>query len=160
MKKKILGVFVSLFVVAMVTLPISITGAKNNSKFIAVSGVMTSLGTGTMSPTPAGKSHTTKLRITDNSLMWSGSFENSISIASGHWTIQPNGHFPGTLWNVHTMTAKFMGKSGTITIIGSMGHWRIICGTGDFANVHGQGTTTPIVMPVMWSYEGEIHFDP
>ena len=160
MNKKILGVFVSLLAVVMLTVSISVVLAKNNSKFIAVSGVMTSLGTGTMVYTPAGKSHTTKLSITDNSLVWSGSFENSISIASGHWTIQPNGHFPGTLWNVHTMTAEFMGKSGTITMIGSMGHWRIIGGTGDFANVHGQGTTTPIVMPVVWSYEGEIHFDP
>ena len=160
MKKKILGVLVGLLAVAILTVSISAVLAKNNPKFIPVSGVMTSLGTGTMVPTPAGKSHTTKLGITDNSLVWSGSFENSISIASGHWTIQPKGHFPGTLWNVHTMTAEFMGKSGTITMIGSMGHWRIIGGTGDFANVHGQGTTTPIVMPVMWSYEGQIHFDP
>ena len=160
MKKKILGVFFSLFVVAMLTLPICITCAKNNPKFIPVSGVMTSQGTGIMVYTPAGKSHTTKLSIMDNSLVWSGSFENSVSIASGHWTIQPKGHFPGTLWNVHTMTAEFMDKSGTITIIGSMGHWRIIGGTGDFANVHGQGTTTAIVMPVVWSYEGVIHFDP
>jgi hypothetical protein len=92
--------------------------------------------------------------------MWTGSFKDSLSIADERWVIHARGHFQVTLWNAHTIEAEFMGKSGTITMITCMGHWRIISGTGDFANVHGQGTSWPIEPPVVWGIEGQIHFDP
>lgn len=157
MKKKIMPIFVAILTLGMFVLPMSMVYAKNNPKFIDVSGQLIVQGGGTHVVTPAGKSHTVKRSITGNALMWTGSFEDSISIADGNW-VHHKEH--NTLWNIHRIEAEFMDKSGTITIISTMGGWRIISGTGDFTNCHGKGTIWPITPPIVWGYEGQIHFDP
>jgi hypothetical protein len=40
------------------------------------------------------------------------------------------------------------------------GHWRILKGTGELANLHGQGTWAAVTPPLVYSYEGQVHFDP
>jgi hypothetical protein len=159
MKKKIFGVFVCLLVFAILTFPISVGFAKKNPKFIDVSGQLRVLQppTGILDFRPAGNSVNQILTVTGNTLNWTGSFENSLSIADGRFVITKGG---STSLNKHIMAAEFMGLSGTLTIITSMGGWRIISGTGDFANCHGQGKVWGIVPPVLWGYEGQIHFDP
>lgn len=157
MKKKMLGVFVSLLAFGMLILPISVICAKNNPKFITVSGSLTALGTAPPVFTPVGNSDQIKITITGNSLRWGGSFEDSISIADGRWVAHKG---KVTAWNIHKMEANFMDKSGTLTILSGQGNWRIIGGTGDFVNCHGQGTVTIVTAPFLYSYEGQIHFDP
>ena len=51
------------------------------------------------------------------------------------------------------LTFMLNGKSG------EGGTWVIIGGTGDLANLHGQGTYTP-AGGVVQNYEGQIQFDP
>ena len=63
--------------------------------------------------------------------------------------------------------AEVDGKKGTLTIryfnvetaeeFG--GVWRIISGTGELANLHGEGTISVLSFPV-FAYTGQIHFDP
>jgi hypothetical protein len=158
MKKKMFGVFVSVLAVAMLTLPMSMVFAVDNPKFIEVSGSLTALGTAPPVFTPVGNSDQVKITLTGNSLMWGGSFENSISIADGRWVAHKG--VKVTAWNIHTMVANFDDKSGTLTIISSQGNWRIIGGTSDFVNCRGQGTITVVIAPFLYSYEGQIHFDP
>jgi hypothetical protein len=55
-----------------------------------------------------------------------------------------------------------LGLSGTLTIelviSGTDGHWTIMEGTGELANVHGQGTGSTATEP--YTYTGLVHFDP
>jgi len=68
--------------------------------------------------------------------------------------------------NVHEKlafeTATVMGKSGSLlmelNIEAPDGHWAIIGGTGELANLHGQGTLSLAAMP--YSYTGQVHFAP
>jgi hypothetical protein len=159
MNKKMFSVFVSFMAVAMLTLPMSMVFAKNNPKFIDVSGNLTALGTAPPVFTPVGNSDQVKITVTGNSLMWGGSFEDSISIADSRWVAHPGvGKITG--YTIHIMTANFDSKSGTLTIASASGHWRIIAGTGDFVNCRGQGTITTVTAPFLYYYEGQIHYDP
>lgn len=61
--------------------------------------------------------------------------------------------------------ATVMGKTGTLLwmlngITPEGGTWVIISGTGDLANLHGQGTWSPSANPNVMNYEGQVHFDP
>jgi hypothetical protein len=78
---------------------------------------------------------------------------------------------------VRTATAMYMGESGTFEMliechgIGMpvmqgpgytlVGTWRIVHGSGDLANLHGQGTWWHIPTGyTFFDYEGQVHFDP
>ena len=154
MNKKILVIALTL---AMLALPISMVFAKNNTKFIDVSGSLTALGTAPPVFTPVGNSDQIKVTITENTMMWGGSFEDSIAVASSHWMVHNNGI---TAWNIQLLDAEFDGKSGTITILSAQGNWRILGGTGDFTNIHGKGTIAVVAAPFLYSFEGQIHYDP
>ena len=119
MKKKIFGIFIGLLAVAMLTLPMSSVFADKTDKFIDVSGQLMVLQppTGILDFRPAGKSVNQILTVTGNTLQWTGSFEDSISIADGRFVITKEGT---TSVNIHTMAAEFMGLSGTLTIKTSM----------------------------------------
>lgn len=79
------------------------------------------------------------------------------------------GLYKGTVTFTGTVTVDTVSRSGTLTIkmVGTSpgdiadwnGTWRIIGGTGELANLHGNG--------VFWNngllhvhYEGQVHFDP
>jgi hypothetical protein len=55
-----------------------------------------------------------------------------------------------------------LGASGTLTIelvlSRTEGHWTIKEGTGELANIHGQGTCSTATQP--FTYAGLVHFDP
>jgi hypothetical protein len=80
-------------------------------------------------------------------------------VTSTDWTI--NIHEKFTFSN-----AVFMGKSGTLymalnlvaSLTGGTGHWTIIGGTGELANLHGHGTISLSTYP--YTYTGQVHFDP
>jgi len=73
-------------------------------------------------------------------------------------------------WKIdRTFTGTVEGKSGTLTMYleakgttpftNLEGTWVIVDGTGDLANLHGQGTWWKLLGPGL-GYEGQIHFDP
>jgi hypothetical protein len=79
---------------------------------------------------------------------------------------------PGPIY-VHAIdyfSAIFEGKSGTLAILvnhiyypllgSSEGTWVIIGGTGELANLHGQGTTFDPPGPSLTTWTGQVHFDP
>jgi hypothetical protein len=156
-----LVIAVFLLAVAMLTLPMSMACAKNNLKFIDVSGQTIIYGGGDLVFTPAGDSGNAILVVSGNSVEWTGGIAGTGS-ADGHFLLHDYGT-PDTwmtMTNVHTLDAEFGGKSGTLTIMSNHGFWTIISGTGGFANCHGQGKIWAIMAPVLWGYEGTIHFDP
>ena len=68
-----------------------------------------------------------------------------------------------------TITGSAMGKSGTVVLRYVMtgtyggtfsGQWVILSGTGDLANLHGQGTVTADTSAGTGTYSGQIHFEP
>jgi hypothetical protein len=75
------------------------------------------------------------------------------------------GHYKGIV----TLTGTVLGEEGTLEILfvgtspGDIaywtGTWRILSGTDDLANLHGQGTfESNDLMDI--HYEGKVHFDP
>ena len=160
--KKILGVFTSLLVVAMLALPMSATYA---TKPTPVSGTFYSVPNGTIETRFAGKSDNVIMTVIGE-LMWTGDIAG-LAAYEGFW-ITHKGHTNAR--GISTVDATVNDKSGTLTIYqGSWsepipglvrGHWRIISGTGDLANLHGQGTFEETGVPMVFAYTGQIHFDP
>ena len=164
MKKKFLCVFVSLLVVVMFNLSISTVFAKNNTKFLDVNGQLIIWGGGQLVFTPAGKSGNTRLDVTGNAVEWTGDLEG-IGFADGNFLLHNFGTPDAwsTALNIHTLEAEVDGQTGTLTIIttgSDTGTWRILKGTGELANLHGQGTWKTVIPPALYNYEGQVHFDP
>ena len=160
MKKKILGVFVSLFVVAMLAVPMSTVYA---TKSIAVSGTFFPTAEPGLSPRFAGKSANNFLSIIDGPQMWTGSFTGT-TVVNGLWIIHKadNPEAPGyhltAVQNVFELNVVYDGKTGTLTIRSDHSNWRILSGTGELTNLRGQGKVSLETMP--YTYTGQVHFDP
>ena len=96
----------------------------------------------------------------DGDIIGSAIFERTLILhSSGKYNIQ----------GIDTITASVGDRSGTLTLritgTGDMiagtvqGKWTILSGTGELANLRGQGVLTG-VSNVAGSYSGQIHFDP
>ena len=119
-------------------------------------------------PKVAGKSDN-RMIIMDIIEEWSGDIEG-IAIAKATWIVHnaPLNTNPGAWLNVHAIIicddATVLGKSGGLTIklrvagSGANCQWTIMGGTGDLANVHGQGKASMDTEP--FEYTGHVHFDP
>ena len=183
MNKKILGAFVAVLTVAMLTLPMSVVFA---AKPMDVSGQW--FFTGMMVPpyTDIKNAGANRLATQHNTGEYDvgpilGTFEQHIYMKI-HFgdpevvkNLPPNPmDWPPNNYNWHierTFTGTVDGKSGTLTMNleakgsspgypGSLtGTWVIIGGTDQLANLHGQGTWTNLGMGRL-AYEGKIHFDP
>jgi hypothetical protein len=78
---------------------------------------------------------------------------------------------PGWSINIHEKlvftTAEVQDKTGSLTMevnlysseAGASGHWTILSGTDELANLHGQGTILQVA-PYSYVYNGQIHFNP
>lgn len=162
MNKKIFGVSISLLLVALLTMSMAPVSA---TKPVPVSGQIMILGATNIVQNPAGNSANFITTLNLNG-MFTGSI-TGLYTSESRWVT----HNAGTAdqWThalgVDTISpATVMGKTGTLTFMingktGEGGTWVIIGGTGDLANLHGQGTYTPVSTYVM-SYEGQLHFDP
>jgi hypothetical protein len=104
------------------------------------------------------------------SLSLRGRFTGGISgsYTSESCWIRHNAGLPDVWTIVHGVDfispATVMGKTGTLDFMlngksAEGGNWVIIGGTGDLANLHGQGTYSPAGGAVV-NYEGQVHFDP
>ncbi len=158
MNKKIMVIALA---VAMLAVPISAVYAR---KPMLVAGTMSPAGMPTIVTSQPGKSDNLVLEIS-NSMAWVGSFVGS-STAQVHWNVikssdeeAPGHHMSGK--SVWILDAVYDGKEGTLIIKGDQGIWRIISGTGELANLRGQGTFSIINPDIMlMGYEGQVHFDP
>jgi hypothetical protein len=167
--KKVLVIAVALMAVAMLALPMSMVYAKNdnNDKFIAVSGVLYLLYDGT-----------NEMKVPDDNFIWSqsdcttmwtggiiagGTIDFTITfIKPVYEGMNIVDYQTSLIREVSTLTDPIIDGTpytGELTIGGSNDYWRILGGTEDLANVHGQGTkygTDPFTV----EYEGWIHFGP
>jgi hypothetical protein len=160
-KKKIL---ILALIFAMLALPISGVFAKNE-KFIHVSGTIFLTYDGQIENIQKGKSDTWVLTGTDWSGPWIGGIEGT-GVYNCRWALHKfdpatfeSNIVPQEIWILSDPTIDSTPYEGDLIIGGSPGGWRIIGGTEDLANVHGQGTKLDI-NPFTIGYEGWIHFDP
>jgi hypothetical protein len=178
MNRKILGVFVAILAVAMIALPISVAFAENdkNSKFIPVSGEAVYVLSGPGSGTKIVQSFVGRNFIwakTGSDATWTGTIEADDATCD-HRTIffgydLPSysyeglvAHLTWTLINPTIAGEPYEGElviSGMGNSQGAHGNWRIIGGTGELANIHGEGTWEG-TDPGGVAYEGYVHFEP
>ena len=161
MNKKILGVFASLLVVALFATLMSSAYATPPTP---VEFTITVVTPGDTTPDPSGKSDTSIVTksnfITDctGDIVGSGSFDVREVVRKG-------GAYK-TSTGLYVITGTMDSKSGTLYIKTSVNtkdpqpsKWRIVSGTGDFANLHGQGTFVFIPNTGL-VFTGKVHFDP
>jgi hypothetical protein len=165
MNKKILVVFVCMLAVAMLATPIiGLAYAKPSEP---VSGTILIIDTvPAMPPKVAGESDN-RIIMLDIFEEWSGDIEG-FATTEARWIVHNAPLFvnPDAWVNVNAILtfadATVLGKSGTLTIkvhvAGTDSHWTIMGGTGELANVHGQGTASTATTP--FTYTGKVHFDP
>ena len=162
MNKKILSVFISLLAVAMLTVPMFMVYAKND-KFIEVTGEYSLLYNGVNEvKRPDGNRIWSQ---TDCTTMWTGGIEAEglcdFTIIFFKPVLQHNQVGHSTVFTLTDPTIDGVTYEGCeLTIGGCYGGWRILGGTGDLANVHGQGTKWAGSDILTMEYEGVIHFDP
>lgn len=164
MNKKMLVVFVSLLVVAMMTLPMSIVFATKPTQVGGVFWVTPTIPSSPpyipeeLSIRPLGESGNSILTWTDLLVTFMGSiggtgFYNAHVLSKSDGTINSHG--------VVTLTGAWVGtKTGDLTIKMETYNWRIISGTGDLENLHGSGTVIWTSTTGLYKIDGQIHFDP
>jgi hypothetical protein len=165
MNKKIslVGLFCVLIAVMLVS-PISLVSAKND-KFIEVSGEIPILfNPATTDFTTRGKSDTASWYF-EWDAQWFGGIEGSGTM-TGWWKITKVSTpdlkiIPIEVVTLTNPTIDGKPYTGELTIGGTLPAWRIIGGTDELANVHGQGRKwIDEFDPFLIHYEGVIHFDP
>jgi len=157
---------ISLIVLALavVLLAIPYIGMVNATPFTPVSGTIeftTVVPAGP--PKVAGKSDN-RIRMFNIVEDWSGDIDG-IGTAEAKWIIHnaPLISNPDAWVNAHAIITfsdvTVLGMTGSLIIklsfSGTEGHWTIMDGTGELANIHGQGTVLEDV-----GYTGQVHFDP
>lgn len=158
LERKILAAVAALMALAILAVPISAVYA---TKPTPVAGELFPTPGSTYVMRPAGDSDNLFVEISGPHV-WTGSFEGT-SWSEGRWNV----HRVGTpeRWMVicvtFTLDVEYDGLTGTLTIKMDRGNWRIISGTGDLANLRGQGTTYTIDPSIfLTGYEGQVHFEP
>jgi hypothetical protein len=176
MNKKILGVFVAILAVVILALPMSAVFAENdkNSKFIPVSGGATYVPSGPGSGTKVESRNAGRNFIwakTGSDAAWTGDI--ATNDATCDWCIIFFNYVPPLSYErlVTQLTWTLINPAiagdpyeGELIISGmgngkESGNWRIISGTEELANIHGQGTWQG-AGPGGVAYEGYVHFDP
>ena len=166
MNKKILLTVLALAVVLLATPYISMAHAKPPT---TVNGFITT-GPEVSVMANRGKSDNAVLTFTPFIETWQGDISGAVSGVSV-WEFHGN-PVTSTDWtiNIHEKftfsDAMYDGKSGTLSmelnlvasITGGTGHWTIIGGTGELANLHGHGTISLSTFP--YPYTGQVHFSP
>ena len=119
-------------------------------------------------PKVAGKSDN-RIRMFTIVETWSGDIEGT-GTAEARWTIHNAPLFvnPDAWVNAYAIITfsdvTVLGRSGSLTIKLVMakaegaGHWTIMKGTGELANIHGQGKGSIATDP--FTYTGLVSFDP
>lgn len=135
-----------------------------------INGDITVISSGPPDLKFAGKSENAVVKFSIND-GWTGSIEGvgtGLSTWNCHGIPQVT---PGWSINIYEKIvfsdAKVQGQLGSLTmevnlysdVDGTSGHWTIIGGTDELANLHGQGTILQVA-PYAYTYSGQVHFDP
>jgi len=163
--KALSAIFVALAAALLLLMSISVAYA---TKPIPVSGKIIIMGFSVSSADMAGQSDNAIVYLSLNG-MFTGSIAGSYTSES-RWVY--HNYQQSDQWiSVHavdtisaTITIDSVQYTGTLFFMlngkgAEGGNWVIIGGTGDLANLHGQGTYTPVSGNVQ-NYEGQIQFDP
>ncbi len=165
------AMFVALLAALLLTMSMSVAYA---TKPIPVSGIFSvTKGVGSITYWQAGESDNHIWTLSDYTTTWTGDI-SGIGTYDGRWVTHNYGPPAGDEWvnsrGSYTIAATVDGKSGTLYIegVGNSGNpqpstWRIIGGTDELANLHGQGTFEPNLAtpsPYDYLYSGDVHFDP
>jgi hypothetical protein len=163
MSKKVLGVVVSLLVVAMLALPMSAVFATKPSQ---ISGTMTMIDPMShVSMRPLGNSGNQIWTFTDAPQVFTGGIEGT-GFYNGKWVVYkpftPDMKLR-TAIGVYSLDVEVAGVSGELTIgVPKSMKLIIIGGTGGLENLHGTGmlVMVPGGMGLEYTYSMDIHFDP
>ena len=159
MNKKILGVFSSLLVVAILALLMSSAYATPPTPFEFTMSVVA----GDTTTDPSGNSDTSIVTKSNFMFTCTGGI-----VGSGYFDVREVVR-KGGLWKTSTglyvVDGTVGGKSGTLYIKTSVNtrdpnpsYWRIVSATDDLANLHGQGTFALVIgQGLVWT--GQVHFD-
>jgi len=167
------AIFVALAAALLLTMSMSVAYA---TKPIPVSGIFSATKgvSGSIAYWQAGESDNHIWTLSDYTTTWTGGI-SGIGTYDGRWVFHNYGPPAGDEWvnsrGSYTIAATVAGKSGTLYIeAGSNSKtpdtprlWRIIGGTDELANLHGQGTFEPNLAtpsPYDYLYSGYVHFDP
>lgn len=168
MNRKLVVLAVALLAVAMLATPI-----VNATPSKPVSGTQILTGFTPLGASPKGKSDNVVTAATVE-VTWAGDIAGSTSyegILMIHNFVPPTGMGPDTTVNIHERiffpTVTVLGKSGSLTMEVNANlargkdvfRWTILSGTGELANLHGNGIYYLVEAP-MYAYEGHVHFDP
>jgi hypothetical protein len=166
--KKALVIAVVLMAVAMLATPL--VGMAYAKKPTFVSGTQMITAYIPVEEVPKGKSDNV-LSTATLFVTWSGDIAGDTEyegLLMLHNWVPPLGG-PDTTVNIHERiyfpTVTVLGKTGSLTLAvclgGSKGvfRWTIIDGTGELANLHGNGIYYA-TEPPFYDYEGYVHFDP
>jgi hypothetical protein len=159
LKKAVLVFLLTLLL--MVTMSMTVVNAMPPT---TISGKWSMTG-GTFTEKSAGNSNNEFLQGTGT-----GNFMGSISgpFTSDAYLIIHNSGLSNQWTVMHVVItispANVMGKTGTLEFMfngkqGEGGQWVITGGTGDLANLHGQGTWSPTGGFPQIAYVGQIHLD-
>jgi hypothetical protein len=168
--RKILGIAVVLMAVAMLATPL--VGMVYAKKPTFVSGEQEIISYIPLGDVPKGKSDNVLSRAT-LTVTWSGDIAGDTEyegVLMLHNWVPPMGG-PDTTVNIHERiyfeSVTVLGNTGSLTLAvclgGSKGvfRWTIIDGTGELANVHGNGIYYVTDMEQgLYDYKGYVHFDP
>jgi hypothetical protein len=163
-KRKLLEITVFLLTVAMLATPL--VGMVNAKPPTLVSGEQSVTGYTPIADVPRGKSanvlSTAMLEVT-----WTGDIDG-VATYEGILMVH---NIPVPI-NIHEKiffpTVTVNGESGSLTmqVSANLGRgqdvfrWTIIDGTGELANVHGNGIYYLDLATGIYYYEGQVHFDP
>jgi hypothetical protein len=164
MNKKVLGIAVVLMAVAMLATPL--VGMVYAKPPTLVSGDQTVTGYEPIADVPKGKSgnvlSTAMMEVT-----WTGDIAG-VATYEGILMV----HNDPVPINIHEKiffpTVTVLDKSGSLTlqVSANLGRgqdvfrWTIIDGTGELANLHGNGIYYLDLATGIYHYEGQVHFDP
>ena len=156
MNEKVLVIAVA--VVASVILATQFVGAVPATESMAVNFTSIGLGVVTSSWRQAGESDTW-INTAVHNLLWQGDFEGN-SVMEVRLVFYDYGT-PDQTYTYHeivTFTGTFLQEyTGTLTIMGGQGNWRVMSGTGELSNLRGQGKMQ-LSGPGTWSFTGQVHF--
>ena len=153
-------------VLAVVLLATPYIGMVNATPSTPVSGTIEFMSVVPLGPPLVAGESDNRIRMFRITEDWSGDI-NGVGITEAKWIIHNAPLANPDAWtNAHAIITfsdvKVLGLLGTLTIelviSGTEGHWTIMEGTEDLANVHGQGTASTATEP--FTYTGRVHFDP
>jgi hypothetical protein len=163
-KKKILGIAVVLMAVAMLATPL--VGMVYAKPPTPVSGEQTVTDSTLIDDDPKGKSANHVVTETLE-VEWTGDIAG-VAIYTGILMVH-NEPVPINIHEkIHFDAVTVLGKSGSLTLQVSANLargkdvfiWTIIDGTGELANLHGNGIYWLNFATMKYDYEGQVHFDP